>query len=185
MAIKTMSASTGGDWSIGWKMVTLKNAKYGMYNNDVRYVDAHFEEYPETINLRMYEAKSKDTGEEFAIARLFRLANAGIMGEVVDSTGKKSIQYDDDATNLNGKQIQVFFYKNDEGYFRVLNRTAPVEQDGEVLSYTEKDVNYWKAQGEKYYEQYKKPADDDGITTMGIDEIKNTLTQNDDDEPPF
>ena len=100
MAIKTMS-STGGDWSIGWKEVTLKDAKYGMYN-DIRLVDAWLEEYPDTINLRMYEAKSKDTGEEFAIAKLFRLANAGIIGEVQDSSGKKSLQYDDEAANLNG-----------------------------------------------------------------------------------
>ena len=43
MAIKTMSASSTGSWSIGWKEVTLKNAKYGVYNGDVRYIDASFE----------------------------------------------------------------------------------------------------------------------------------------------
>ena len=113
MAIKTMSNSGGGDWSIGWKEVTLKDAKYGKYN-DVRYVDAWFEEYPETINLRLYEAHAKDSGEEFAIARLFKLANAGIIGEVQNSSGKKSLQYDDEAVNLNGKKLHVFFYKNEE-----------------------------------------------------------------------
>ena len=192
MAIKTITNSSNSDWSIGWKSVTLKEAKYGMYNDDVRYVDAWFEEYPETINLRLYEAKSKNTGEEFAIAKLFKLANAGILGEVQDSAGKKSLQYDDDAVNLNGKQIQVFFYKNEEGYFRVLNRIAPVVQSNEILSYNEKDVDYWKSQGEKYYEQYKKPSEsNDEMLSMTMDAIKETITETtvntveDTDEPPF
>ena len=192
MAIKTITSSSGSDWSKGWKEVTLKEAKYGMYNDDVRYVDAWFEEYPETINLRLYEAKSKNTGEEFAIAKLFKLANAGILGEVQDSAGKKSLQYDDDAVNLNGKQIQVFFYKNEEGYFRVLNRIAPVVQSNEILSYNEKDVDYWKSQGEKYYEQYKKPSEsNDEMLSMTMDEIKETITETtvntveDTDEPSF
>ena len=128
MAIKTMSSSGGGDWSIGWKEVTLKDAKYGKYN-DTRYIDAWFEEYPETINLRLYEAHAKATGEEFAIARLFKLANAGIIGEVQNSSGKKSLQYDDEAVNLNGKKLYVFFYKSEDGYFRVLNRVDPVVKE--------------------------------------------------------
>tara|TARA_R100001244_G_C5140772_1_gene127840 strand:- start:77 stop:655 length:579 start_codon:yes stop_codon:yes gene_type:complete len=192
MAIKTITSSSDSDWSIGWKSVTLKEAKYGMYNDDVRYVDAWFEEYPDSINLRLYEAKSKNTGEEFAIAKLFKLANAGILGEVQDSAGKKSLQYDDDAVNLNGKQIQVFFYKNEEGYFRVLNRIAPVVQSNEILSYNEKDVDYWKGQGEKYYEQYKKPSEsNDEMLSMTMDAIKETITETtvntveDTDEPPF
>ena len=185
MAIKTMSSSGGGDWSHGWKQVTLKNAKYGMYNNDVRYIDAWFEEYPETINLRLYEAKSKD-GEEFAIARLFKLANAGIVGEVQDSDGRKSIQYDDDANNLNGRKLQVFFYKNEEGYFRVLNRVAPVSQDGDVLSFNEDDSIYWKKQAEKYYDQYKKPTESNGeMLEMTTDEIKETINTSTDDDAPF
>ena len=190
MAIKTMSTSSGGSWSIGWKQVTLKNARYGVYNGDIRYVDIWFEEYPETINLRMYEAKSKD-GEEFAIARLFKLANAGIIGEVMNSGAKKSLQYDDDAKNLNGKRIIVFFYKNDEGFFRVLNRVAPVAQDGDVISHTEKDVEYWKKQGEKYYEEYKKPSgNEEGMIEMNVEEIKDVLTTETNTttevtEPPF
>ena len=190
MAIRTMS-SGGGDWSIGWKEVTLKDAKYGMYN-DIRLVDAWFEEYPDTINLRMYEAKSKDTGEEFAIAKLFRLANAGIIGEVQDSSGKKSLQYDDEAANLNGKRLQVFFYKNEDGYFRVLNRVAPVVQEGEVISHTEKDVDYWKSQAEKYYNDYKKPSESNDVfdqaSEMTVDEIKEVVSNNNatvSEEAPF
>ena len=194
MAIKTMSSSGGGDWSIGWKEVTLKDAKYGKYN-DTRYIDAWFEEYPETINLRLYEAHAKATGEEFAIARLFKLANAGIIGEVQNSSGKKSLQYDDEAVNLNGKKLYVFFYKSEDGYFRVLNRVAPVVQEGEVLSYTEKDTEYWMSQGDKYYKQYKEPAESNGqILEMSADQIKEKVAEVADvietttkttDEPPF
>ena len=131
----------------------------------------------------MYEAISID-GEEFAIARLFKLANAGIVGEVQNSAGRKSIQYDDDAVNLNGKKLQVFFFKNEEGYFRVLNRVAPVPQDGDVISFSEDDASYWKKQAEKYYEQYKKPAESNGeMIEMTTDEIKETVTSSTDDVP--
>ena len=179
MTIRTMSTSSGGDWTHGWKTVTLKECKYGTYNNEVRYVDAWFDEYPSTINLRLYEAKSKD-GEEFAIARLFKLANAGIIGEVAGSDGRKMIQFDDDAKNLNGCKLNVFFYKNEEGFFRVLNRVAPVKQGTkgvDTLVYTEDDVAYWKNVGQKHYEEWKKPSNsDNGMLSMNTDEIKEVLT---------
>jgi len=187
MAIKTMSSSSGGNWSEGWKTVTFKNSKYGTWN-ETRYIDIWFDEYPDTLNMRVYEAHAKDSGEEFAIAKLFRLANAGIVGEVQDSKGKKSIQYDDDAKNLDGKQAEVFFYKNEEGCYRVLNRIAPVVQEGEVLSYNDKDVNYWKTQAEKYYNEYKKPSEN-GIMEMSVDEIKDQIdnknSNDDDDDVPW
>jgi len=186
MAIRTMTNSSGGDWTEGWKTVTLKEAKYGMYNNEVRYVDAWFEEYAPTINLRLYEAKAKG-GEEFAIARLFKLANAGIVGEVADNSGKKMIQFDDDAANLNGKQIQVFFYRNEEGYFRVLTRIAPVTQQGEFVSYDDNSVKYWKNQAEKYYEQYKKPSDSDNGSMMQAEQAQapEPTTETQTDSVPF
>ena len=101
-----------------------------------------------------------------------------------NSAGRKSIQYDDDAVNLNGKKLQVFFFKNEEGYFRVLNRVAPVPQDGDVISFSEDDASYWKKQAEKYYEQYKKPAESNGeMIEMTTDEIKETVTSSTDDVP--
>ena len=51
------------------------------------------------------------------------------------------LQFDDEATNLVTKKINIFLYKNEEGYFRVLNRIAPIVQEGEILSYNENDFN--------------------------------------------
>ena len=179
MAIRTTAMGQGGElWNHGWHEVTIKDAKYGVYNNEVRYIDMTFEEYPETLNLRIYEAKSK-TGEEFAIAKLFRLANAGIIGEVVDTSGKKMLQFDDEATNLVTKKINIFLYKNEEGYFRVLNRIAPIVQEGEVLSYNENDLSYWKNTAEKYYEDYKKPSDSGVDVTMNMEDIVSALDSDD------
>ena len=179
MAIRTTAMGQGGElWNHGWHEVTIKDAKYGVYNNEVRYIDMTFEEYPETLNLRIYEAKSK-TGEEFAIAKLFRLANAGIIGEVVDTSGKKMLQFDDEATNLVTKKINIFLYKNEEGYFRVLNRIAPIVQEGEILSYNENDLSYWMNTAEKYYEDYKKPSDSGVDVTMNMEDIVNSLDSDD------
>ena len=180
MAVRTIGKTGGGGaWNHGWHEITLKDAKYGTYNDDVKYVDMWFEEYPSTINLRVYEAKAKN-GEEFAIARLFKLANAGIIGEVAGSDGRKMIQFDDDAKNLKGCKLNVFFYKNEEGFFRVLNRVAPVKQGTkgvDTLVYTEDDVAYWKNVGQKHYEEWKKPSNsDNGMLSMNTDEIKEVLT---------
>ena len=112
MAIRTTAMGQGGElWNHGWHEVTIKDAKYGVYNNEVRYIDMTFEEYPETLNLRIYEAKSK-TGEEFAIAKLFRLANAGIVGEVMDTSGKKMLQ------SLSDEQLQMIQTYIDPEFWR-------------------------------------------------------------------
>jgi len=175
MAIRTTGMGGSSLWTHGWHLVTLKDAKYGVYNGDTKYIDANFEEYPDNTNLRVYEAKSK-TGEEFAIAKLFRLANAGIIGEVQDTAGKKLLQFDDEASNLNGKQIHVFLYKNEDGFFQVLNRIAPVAQEGEVISFNDNDVSYWQLAAEKYYEEYKKPSESsDDMLSMDIEDIAKAL----------
>ena len=156
MAIRTIGKTGGnGNWSHGWHEVTLKDAKYGVYNDEVRYVDMWFEEYPSTINLRVYEAKAKN-GEEFAIARLFKLANAGILGEVAGQNGRKMIQFDDDADNLNGKRLNVFFYKNGK-FTRILNQVAPMEFENVVETIGSDDVSYWKGRAEKYFKEWVQP----------------------------
>ena len=51
---------------------------------------------------------------------------------------------------------RIFFYKNSEGYIRISDRIAPVEQKGEVFSYSSDDVKYWKGASEKHYNEYLK-----------------------------
>ena len=165
MAIKTMSAASGGGglFSEGWHEVSVSKAEYGTYtapNGDQkRYLDMWFEDYPDNMNLRVYETFNKETKHEFAIENIFRYANAGIVSKLEDPTGKNPLlQYDDDEKGLVGKAINIFMYKETktgEGYSRILNRIAPVAQVGEHLSYTDKDVTGIKASCEKSYERKK------------------------------
>ena len=150
MAIKTMSASTGGggNFSEGWHEVTITKAEYGVYKapdgNSKRYIDAWFDGYPDNMNLRIYETFNKKDNTEFKIANFFKYANAGIVGVLNDPTGKKPlIQYDDEATGLIGKVVNVYLYKETKtgnNYSRIFDDIAPVVQEGEHLSFDAKAV---------------------------------------------
>tara|TARA_R100000458_G_scaffold13687_1_gene11483 strand:+ start:728 stop:1252 length:525 start_codon:yes stop_codon:yes gene_type:complete len=157
MAIKTMTHNSGGGtWSEGWHQLTIEAAEYGDWNG-TKFIELWFEGYPKTFKLRVYEAHNKETHEEFALAKLFKLANAGIIDKVKSPSGKEAIQYDDEASGLVGKQINGYFYK-DGDYVRVSDRIAPVVQQGNILSYTEDDVHFWKGVTEKYVASKKQNA---------------------------
>jgi len=148
MAVKTMSAVGGeGKFNDGWHELTITHAEYGVYKNvkgDKRYITLHFDGYPDNMDLRIYEVVNKETNEEFKLSGLFKYANAGIMGVLKDPTGKRPvIQYDDEATNLVDRKINVLFYKETKtgnGYTRMFESVAPIEQEGEHLSYTADQV---------------------------------------------
>ena len=164
MAVKTMPMSTGtGQFNVGWHDLTISKAEYGSWKTpdgkDKRYVDLWFDGYSDNMNLRMYEVVNKETGEEFKIANLFRYANAGIIETLNDPTGKKPIiQYDDDAANLVGKRIHTYFYKEQK-----TGTVAPVEQEGEHISWTADQVASLKASAEKNFNRLH----DDTHTTNG------------------
>ena len=150
MAVKTMSATSGGDGKFddGWHELTIANATYGTYKaptGDKRYITLNFEGYPDNMDLRIYEVFNKTTNEEFKVANLFKYANAGILNVLQDPTGKKPvIQYDDEASGLVGKKVNVLFYKErktGKGYTRMFDNIAPVEQEGEHISYTADQVS--------------------------------------------
>ena len=150
MAVKTMSATSGGDGKFddGWHELTIANATYGTYKapaGDKRYITLNFEGYPDNMDLRIYEVYNKTTNEEFKVANLFKYANAGILNVLQDPTGKKPvIQYDDEASGLIGKKVNVLFYKErktGKGYTRMFDNIAPVEQEGEHISYTADQVS--------------------------------------------
>jgi len=171
MAIKTTTSKAGRLAKDGWNHVTIKSAEYGSFN-DTRYIDVFFEEFPDYLNLRIYEGINKESGEEFAIANLFKFANAGIIDALVDDEGKSTIiTYDDDTKHLVGKTINAYVYRNEEGYQRVLRKIAPDVFEGEHVSYTESDHQYWKDSAEKYYENNIKagtaiPTDTQEHTTQ-------------------
>ena len=154
MAVKTMTMSTGASlYSEGWHEVIISKATEGVYTSadgESKYIDLWFENYADNNNLRVYEARNKETNEEFKLANLFRYAMAGIIEKLDDPTGKKPIlQYDDDVKNLVGKHVNAFIYKNEKGYNTFHNTVAPVEQEGEHYSFTTDQVTSLKASSEK------------------------------------
>ena len=162
MAVKTMPMSTGtGQYNAGWHEVTIRHATADAWTNPKgevrRYIDLLFDGYPDNMNLRIYEAKNSETGEEFKLVNLFRYAMAGIIDKLDDPTGKKPIlQYDDDVVNLVGKRINAFIFKNQEGYNKFFDTIAPVEQEGEHYSFTADKVDALKVSAEKNFAKSNK-----------------------------
>ena len=94
MAIVVTKNEGGGGYDEGWKTVTVSEATKGEFNGS-KYVDLFFDGYPETFKLRVFQAHNKENHEEFAIARFFKFANAGVIDIIKSSDGKES-------SNLNG-----------------------------------------------------------------------------------
>ena len=155
--MRTITLKKGGtDFGPGWKTVTINGAQYGDWNG-TKYLDLTFEGYPETLNARVYSAIGKN-GEEFAIGQVFRFANAGISGGLEGPEGNMLMKIDDEPSNLIGKHLNAFFYKDGE-YSRILKQFAPTEFHNEVENFNEKDVTYWKNKAEKYYRDYVLKGD--------------------------
>jgi len=171
MAIKTMSASVGGSsFEEGWHEVSISKAEYGIYeapNGDSKnYLDVWFKDYPESMNLRVYEVFNKTTKEEFNVANIFKYACAGIVGVLKDPNGKHPIiQYDDDVNGLTSKSINIILYKDPKNpkYNRILDRIAPIVQETEHLSYTSTDVDSIKKSAEKSLDNKLKAISSNGI----------------------
>ena len=155
MTIKKGSGS--GNFKPGWSEVTVTSAKYGSLDNGSKYIDVKFDGYPDSFNMRMY-AKTSKAGEEFAIANLYRFAQAGIQ-EVADSANDNEVvvKIDDSAEQLVGKTFNIYLYKNSDGYYRVLQRIAPVVGQNALDTFTENDVEYWKGRAEQYFKEWVEP----------------------------
>ena len=99
MAIRTMTLSSGdGKWTTGWHQLTVTDVKPGVWEGPEKtkkFIDLFFDGYPETFKLRVFQAHNKENHEEFAIARFFKFANAGVIDIIKSSDGKES-------SNLNG-----------------------------------------------------------------------------------
>jgi hypothetical protein len=158
MRTVTVRKGTGVDYSTGWHELTINNAKYGKFQ-ETAFLQISFEEYPENFNLRVY-AKEGNDGEEFAIANVFRFANAGISTETLnDGSGNVTLKLDDNPEHLVGKRINVFFYpeeNNGNTYARAYSSIAPTVLEGAAETFTERDVAYWKKKAEERYHQYGK-----------------------------
>jgi len=158
--MKTFTVKKGsgsGNFKAGWQEVTVTKANYGTLDNGARFIDAWLDGFPDSFNMRIYEKMSKK-GEEFAIANLYRFANAGIQSATeTQDDGNFVVSIDDSAENLVGTTFNVFLYRNSEGYYRVLAKTAPVEFEGVLDTFTDDDVAYWKKRAEHYYTEWILP----------------------------
>jgi hypothetical protein len=182
MAIKTMTVETPSNnmYTVGWHELTISKATSGTWN-DKDIIDVQFEGYPVTFDLRFYATFNKETNEEFALARLYKYANAGIVSVLQDPTGKKPmIQYDDDPKGLVGKTINVYLYK-DGKYHRAANRIAPVTQKGEHLSFNDSDVEAIKKSCMKGIEIIIAKAESKAV----INGSSNSSTATTNEDMPF
>ena len=162
MAIRTMTvgSGTGADYSIGWKDMLISKAEYGNYNGK-KYLDIWFEDYPDNFNCRVYETINTKTKEEFRISSWFRFSQSGIQEVLDDGTSKPIITYDDDASLLSGMPINVYVYKrysekDDKSYGKPWSEAAPIAGEGEHLTFTEKDVEYWKRNAENGLKRWEE-----------------------------
>ena len=175
--VRTLTVKTGGgsSFSTGWHTKTIEKAEYGDYN-DSKYIDVWFEDYPPSLNMRVY-AKENANGEEFAIGNLFRYANAGISSALEGQNNTKVVKLDDSVEQLIGKNLNVYVHK-DGKYSRVLNQCAPTEFQNVVETFTADDVQYWKDRAVKYFEEYVKPKLD-----KKSDNVLDTSDSSEDDLP--
>jgi len=138
----------------GWQEVTINDAVYGEWEGH-RFIDVFFEELPRALNLRVYETFNSYTGEEFAIGNVFRFANAGLERVEYKKDGTLNVVINDDPRLLLGKKLSVFLYKEESGYFRILNRFAPgkpYSNEYEIMD--ELRIGYFRRKAEDYYQQY-------------------------------
>jgi hypothetical protein len=177
MAIKTVTV--GGstvDYDAGWKQLTIKNAKYDTYNGK-KFIDIWFEDYPDNLNARVYETVNKTTKEEFRISNWFRFTNSGVQEVIDNGTGKPVITYDDDAGNLRGATVNVLFYKESTAngeFARIWREPAPTVMETEKLSYTDKDVSFWKTRSERSLVSYQSM---NGQSKTSVDAISHSISE--------
>jgi len=122
MGIVVTKKDSGGGYDEGWKTVTINKAVKGDFNGS-KYIDLHFEGYPETVKCRVWEARNKD-GEEFSVTNMVRYSNPTILEEM-DKDGTAAASLDDSPAGLQGKSLQVLFYKKANGYSEISQKVAP------------------------------------------------------------
>tara|TARA_R110002074_G_scaffold77049_1_gene174907 strand:- start:138 stop:662 length:525 start_codon:yes stop_codon:yes gene_type:complete len=151
----TLPKKGTGLWNEGWHTLTISNAEYGELDNGSKYIDVWFDGYPDNFNQRVYAKIGKDN-QEFAIGNLFRYANAGITDALESATGETVIKMNDDASELKGKSVNAYFYK-DGKFTRILSQVAPTPFKNIVEEFTDKDVVYFKGRAEAFFSKWVEP----------------------------
>jgi len=100
MAI-TVKENTGTSFGEGWKQVTISTAKRGDYNGS-GFIDLWFDNYPETLKCRVWEARGQD-GQEFSVSNMVRSCNPDVLESSEGEDGKKIASLDDSPASLKGR----------------------------------------------------------------------------------
>ena len=160
------SCETG--FSEGWHEVVIENAVMGDYN-DSRYIDLFFEGYPESLKCRVWEARNQE-GEEFSISNMVRYSNPDILEEL-STDGQLSANLDDSPAGLKGKKLQALFYKKDNGYTEVFQKTAPAAPFENIIdNFTEERILKIKTSAEAYKAKRDAKASETTIDTAATSE---------------
>ena len=165
----TVTKKEGGGYDEGWKTVTISNAKRGDFNGS-KFIDLWFENYPETLKCRVWEARSGE-GEEFQVANMVRYSNPTILEEM-DNDGTTAASLDDSPAGLKGKSLQVLFYKKENGYSEVAQKVAPATPFQNIVdNFDDTRIQRIKDAAEKYINNRKQ--------ANGIAQTETTETSTD------
>ena len=146
MRTLTVRKTTGVTFDEGWHEVVMNKAVPGKYDgaDGTKYLDVFFDGFPETLKLRVHEKFNKETKEEFAVLNLFRFSNSGIKEVLEGTDGNMTIGIEDEPENLIGNKVNVFFYKNKEGYTNVSEIIAPSIFKNDLEEFDEAGVERMK-----------------------------------------
>ena len=148
MGIVVTKKESSGGYDEGWRTGIIAYATKGVVNGS-KYVDLHFEGYPDNLKCRVWEARSQD-GEEFSVSNMVRYTNPNILEEM-DKDGTAAANLDDTPAGLKGKSLQVLFYKKANGYSEVSQKVAPaVPFQNIVDNFDDNRIARIKESAEKY-----------------------------------
>ena len=174
LTVKKTSGGFTDKFPPGWHTLSISGATYGNFQ-DSKFIDLTFNEYPENnIKCRIWAKEGQD-GEEFAIGRLFRFANAGITSVSKSDDGEAIVQIDDSPASLLNKKVNCFFYKGSKGYTECLGMIAPTEFENDLEAYSADDVNFWKTKTEKYYKDFvaKSSEESNGFVQPATEKVSD------------
>ena len=176
MSIIVTKKEGGGGYDEGWKTVTISDAERGDWSGS-KYVDLHFESYPESLKCRVWEARNGE-GEEFSISNMVRYSNPEVLEEM-DNDGTTAAKLDDSPAGLKGKSLQVLFYKKSNGYSEVSQKVAPAAPFQNIVdNFDDSRINRIKESAEKYQ---AKRNEANGVAT----ETQPSETSITDDDMPW
>tara|TARA_Y100001938_G_C8010828_1_gene389909 strand:- start:388 stop:906 length:519 start_codon:yes stop_codon:yes gene_type:complete len=152
----TVKKTTGVSFGEGWHEVVMSKASPGKYSGGegTKYLDVFFDGYPDSLKLRVHEKYNKDTNEEFAVLNLYRYSNSGIKEVLEGSDGSMTIGIEDEPENLIGNKVNVYFYKNKEGYTNVSEIIAPSVFKNDLEEFDEAGVERMKTSCEERIKRY-------------------------------